>query len=200
MTEWNCYSKVTNDYKAAMAVENVDWETYQNKYGDILDRFREHYPPPEEAMATRKDYLHKTEEITKGHITTKLKAIRIRYWQVVDSGRKSGHGRVVLLFFELCESIWGGSPATLTLSVGIETSDVGPEVPVLEQTGAELSISSGERVEEVSVSADMENRRQRLDATLTNHRRQKLKRKLSPDAIAQEYLEIKRRLATALNI
>ncbi|ROL49018.1 hypothetical protein DPX16_16633 [Anabarilius grahami] len=91
------------------------------------------------------------------HVTTKLKAIRTRYRQAVDSGRKSGHGRVVLLFFELCESIWGGSLATLSLSEGIETSDIGPEAPVSEQTGAELSISSEESVEDVSVSADMGN-------------------------------------------
>lgn len=64
---------------------------------------------------------------------------------------------MVLLFFELCEFIWGGSPATLLLSEGRETSHIGSEAPVSEQTGAELSISSEESVENVSVSADMGN-------------------------------------------
>ena len=27
-------------------------------------------------------------------------------------GKRSGHGRVVYLYFELCEKLWGGSPAT----------------------------------------------------------------------------------------
>ncbi len=31
---------------------------------------------------------------------------------------------MVLLYFELCEQIWGGSPATTTISSGIEMTDV----------------------------------------------------------------------------
>ena len=30
----------------------------------------------------------------------------------MDSGRSSGHGRVVLSYFELCEKVWGGSLTT----------------------------------------------------------------------------------------
>ena len=30
----------------------------------------------------------------------------------MESGRRNGHGRVVMIYYELCESIWGGSPAT----------------------------------------------------------------------------------------
>lgn len=49
------------------------------------------------------------------------------------------------------------------------------------------------------MSADMGNRRQRLDSTLINHRRTKRKRKLSSDASAQKDLEIKKRLLQQLN-
>lgn len=48
-----------------------------------------------------------------------LKIVKLKYQQVVDSGRRSGHGRVVLLYFELCEKVWGGSPATKQLNLRI---------------------------------------------------------------------------------
>lgn len=131
-----------------------------------------------------------------GHVTTKLKSIRIRYRQAVDCGRKSGHGRVVLLFFELCESVWGGSPATVALSEGIETSCIGSEVS--EQSSTGMSISAGESVTEGSPSAKSGHCRQRLDATLSGHRTERLKRKLSSDALAQADLELKRRLLQQL--
>lgn len=34
------------------------------------------------------------------------------------------HGHVVLLYYELCEKIWGGLPATQQLETGIESSDM----------------------------------------------------------------------------
>lgn len=59
--------KVTHEYKMAMAAKNIDWESSQSKYGDILEQYREHYPSAEEAMAMGKEYYpHKKEEITKG--------------------------------------------------------------------------------------------------------------------------------------
>ena len=44
----------------------------------------------------------------------------MNFRQAVDTGRKSGCGRVV---YELCESIWAGFPATEQLSSGLETTD-----------------------------------------------------------------------------
>ncbi|KAK3525313.1 hypothetical protein QTP86_029120, partial [Hemibagrus guttatus] len=99
--------------------ENVDWESCQSKYADILALFLEQYP-----SETSTEFPHRKEDITRAIITNKLKAIQGKYRQAVDSGRKNGHGRVVLLFFEVCEQIWGGSPATTTIPFGIETSDM----------------------------------------------------------------------------
>lgn len=42
----------------------------------------------------------------------------------MDSGRKSGHGRVIYCYYDLCEKIWGGSPATNQLVGGVETTDL----------------------------------------------------------------------------
>lgn len=44
--------------------------------------------------------------------------------QAVDSGRRSGHGRVVYLYYNLCAKIWGGSPAAEQLSTGLESNDL----------------------------------------------------------------------------
>ena len=71
-----------------------------------------------------KSYKHGV-NISQEIITGKLKAVRLKYREAVDNGRRSGHGRVVLLFFEVCAQIWGGSPATEQLSVGIESGDIG---------------------------------------------------------------------------
>ena len=71
-----------------------------------------------------KDYPHKKEEFSKQALTSKLKAIHRTYRQAVDSGRRSGHQRVVMFYFELCERVWGGSPATEQISSGLETADL----------------------------------------------------------------------------
>ena len=43
----------------------------------------------------------------------------MKYCLAVDDGRRSGHGRVVLLYSELCVQIWGGSPVSTITSSGI---------------------------------------------------------------------------------
>ena len=61
-------------------------------------------------------------------LTAKLKQVRLKFQSALDSRRKSGHSRVVLLYFELCEQIWGGSPATTTLPTRIETNEIHDEL------------------------------------------------------------------------
>ncbi len=58
--------KVTSEYKEAMAMQNIDWESLHTKYSDILERYKEQYPLSEEALATGKDFPHKKDEITRG--------------------------------------------------------------------------------------------------------------------------------------
>ena len=36
------------------AAENIDWESSQSKYADILARYREHYPSPEQSHGNGK--------------------------------------------------------------------------------------------------------------------------------------------------
>ena len=71
----------------------TDWESCQSKYTDILRLFKERYSSSkEEAVKLGKDFPHNPDDLTKATITTKLKAIRVKYRQAIDSGRKSGHG------------------------------------------------------------------------------------------------------------
>ena len=150
--------------------------------------------------------------MTKVIIITKLKAIRLKFRAAVDSGRKSGHcrksghGRVVLLYFESCEAIRGGSPATSTIRAGIESTDITVE---LESRSSSLTPSlasstsfESERLgdidnpepgtpQEMQIQESTVNeRRNLLDAKLRGHKQEKLKRKLSTDSqlltIAQE--------------
>ena len=58
--------------------------------------------------------------ITKERITAK--SIRTGFKKAADAGGKSCGGRVVFMFYDLCENIWGGSPAVTSLSFGVETS------------------------------------------------------------------------------
>ena len=207
--------KVTEAYKVSQTAVNVDWESCQSKYADILELFSEQYPSAENAEAIGKDFPHKKEEITKAIITTKLKAIRSKFRAAVDSGRKSGHGRVVLLYFESCEAIWGGSPATSKISAGIESTDItevessspspAPTSPAsstsfesdrrdTENTEPMMFISQEVQSQESAVTT----RRHLLNAKLTGHKQDKLKRKLSVDtqllSIAQEEMQLKKRM------
>ena len=52
-----------------------------------------------------KDDPHDPSAITYATLSTILKSTRTKYRQA--SGRRSGHGRVVLLYFEMCTEIWG---------------------------------------------------------------------------------------------
>ena len=102
------------------ASRNVIFDIVYPQYEDILAIMREELPASsDELQLMSKDYPH-----TKEELTTKLKNVRTKFRKAVDAGRKSGHGRVVLLYFELCEKIWGGSPATTQIQGGVESTDL----------------------------------------------------------------------------
>lgn len=147
----------------------------------------------------------------QAQITNKLKQIRLKYRKAVNEGRKSGNGRIVHIYFELCERIWGGSPATEPVT-GVET-EIPPSTPStsssVPSTSSSVppispSLQSQASPQTPSSSADNtdlsqeNNRRDLLDDQLRNHKGEKLKRKLSSSQQAQnnlrEELDIKRRM------
>ena len=121
---------LTLEYKTEKSLENIDWESLRSKYNDIHERFVAHLQNIVEGTTPAPDKYspHRPEEITTAVVTSKLKGIRGRYRKAVDSGRKSGHGRVVELYFTLCQEIWGGSPATEQISSGLESGDLLEEI------------------------------------------------------------------------
>ncbi|KAK5907484.1 hypothetical protein CesoFtcFv8_005331 [Champsocephalus esox] len=180
--------RVTLDYKTTKIQENVDWESYKLKYSDIEDLFQAQYPKTD----TEKDFPHGVGTITKAQLSAKLKQIRMKYRHAVDTGRRSGQGRVVFLFFELCEEVWGGSPATRTISSGIEAGD-------LEESSSGLSLersndSPQPESRESMTAAVVKHRRDLLKAKLNIHRSDRLKRKLPADHAVQEDIKIKKRM------
>ena len=47
-----------------------------------------------------------------------------RKYEGLGTRLHSGHGRVVMIYYELCQQLWGGSPATEQISRGIESSEL----------------------------------------------------------------------------
>ncbi|CAI5658451.1 uncharacterized protein LOC102081299 [Oreochromis niloticus] len=202
--EVELFLNLTLEYKTAKTQENVDWETCQGKYADIHALFLEQYPSEKS-----QEFPHRKEDITRAIITTKMKAIRGKYRQAVDSGRKSGHGRVVLLYFELCEQIWGGSPATTAIPSGIETADVdtashrsesastssAPDISTVELSDVSDQAQSGDSDLPTSV---VKERRDLLNAKLKGHRQDRLKRRLSTETqllnVAEVDIQMKKRI------
>ncbi|KAA0701669.1 hypothetical protein E1301_Tti018523 [Triplophysa tibetana] len=179
--------RVTLDYKSTKLKDNVDWESCHSKYSDIMDAFQAQYP----RESTEKDFPHGANMLSKAQVTTKLKSIRCKYRQTVGKGRRSGQGRVVLIFYALCEEIWGGSPATRCIDAGIETTD-------LEESSTstvELAADSPYSTESIDClpSAVGKQRRDSLRVKLNSHRGDRPKRKILTDP-AEEDLQIKRRM------
>lgn len=131
--------QITLDYKTTKAQQGVDWESCQSKYTDIWAAFIEQYPTPPEGQPRGTAYPHSTDEVIKTQISSKLKAIRSKYREAVDSQRRSSHGRVISLFFDLCNDIWCGSPATNSLEAGVETAEVNGDIV---DCGSESSVTS----------------------------------------------------------
>ncbi|XP_033995824.1 uncharacterized protein LOC117490270 [Trematomus bernacchii] len=188
---------VTLEYKTTKIQDNVDWESCKPKYTEIADLFQAQYP----RTPTEKDFPHEQNTISQGQLTAKLKQVRIKYRQAVDLGRRSGQGRVVYMFFELCEQIWGGSAATHPNSAGVETGDLfdmeesspGPSSsPSLEHSTdlPESSRSNGT----LPTAAVVSHRRDLLQARLDGHRSDRMKRKLPAEHAVQEELRLKSRM------
>ncbi|KAI4826584.1 hypothetical protein KUCAC02_030029 [Chaenocephalus aceratus] len=138
---------------------------------------------------TGKDFPHGVGAITKAQLAAKLKQIRMKYRHAVDTGRRSGQGRF------LCEEVWGGSPATRSLTSGIETGDLeesstSPRSLERSSDSPESSESSGS----LPAAVVVRHRRDLLQVQLNGHRSDRLRMKLSADHAVQEDLKLKRRM------
>lgn len=113
--------EVIKHYKSDKEGEGCDWESIKTKYVEIRDLFVKRYPTGENPIETfpKED---PDKEFNKERVLAKIKSLRQKYRAALDSGRRSGGGRVVAQFYDLCSQIWGGSPATESVDRGIESS------------------------------------------------------------------------------
>ena len=111
--------EVCVDFKAESDYEGVNWESKRTKNEQIKSKFCEQYPEVEDEKFPRCKDL---DSITKERVSAKLKSIRTNFKKAVDTGKRSGGGRIIFTFYELCERIWSGCPAVNSISHGIDTS------------------------------------------------------------------------------
>ena len=116
--------EVVKDYQSIQSQKNLDWMKIRSRYDQIAAKMREEYP-----VASSEDYPHVREEMTKERVAAKLKKIQAAYKKAVDAKRKSGGGRVVMTFYDICNDIWGGCPSINSLEDGIDSSAVDVDAP-----------------------------------------------------------------------
>ena len=206
--------QVCLDFKSANEYGGVDWESVRNKYEKIREKFMERYPKNSDSvMYPNSNELE--EKFTIKRISAKLKSIRTGYKKAVDAKRRSGGGRVVLTFYDICENIWGGSPSVTNIKSGIDSS------LVIENEGLDIDNFTGDSPTEVK---DGENdtetdgeyhdnlvetstgskrpRRESISTLLKEHKTRKLCTRISPDTqmlqCFKEDLALKRKLADKL--
>ena len=103
-------------------MDGVDWESVKTKYADLRENFIERYPTEDSAN----DFPHQNDPaaaFTKERLVSKVKLIRQKYKVALDSGRRSGGGRVVAQFYDICSKTWGGSPAAESVVGGMDTGE-----------------------------------------------------------------------------
>ena len=114
-------------------------------------------------------------------------------------GKRSGGGRIIVTFYDLCQDIRAGSPATTSLSCGFNSSmfSVDSTVRVEEEKAEEVSASSGNENDEVKIQQSND-RRAHISKYLKDKKAKRLFKIQSSKAqsidLAKEELSSKRRL------
>ena len=79
---------MANEYKVSQNAESISTgSSVKTKYSDVFDLFIAALADDDSSVLKR--LPRKKEQITKQILTSKLKAVRLKYRQVVDSGRRS---------------------------------------------------------------------------------------------------------------
>ena len=118
---------VVQEYKASQIHAGFDWESIKTKYVDSTEMFVKRYPTTATGTVDRDSYpkFDSGNQFTKERVLLKIKAIRVKYKAALDSGRRSGGGRVVATFFDMCSNTWAGSPSAQCIDCGLQSFNVG---------------------------------------------------------------------------
>ena len=82
------------EYKSQCEFKGIDWQSVKTKYIHIA------------TLMAKKEV-----DITKERVAAKMKSISKGYRKAIDSGKRSGGGRVVTMYYDSCRELWKGSPA-----------------------------------------------------------------------------------------
>ena len=146
--------EVVLHFKSDKAGQGLDWESIKTNYLDIRDIFIDRYPK----TLTDESYPHHdaAKHFTKERIISKVKALRNKFKIALDSGRRSGGGKVVAHFYNLCTDIWGGCPAAESITGGIDSSASTESSELSSNTGfaADVSESCSDENQETSLALE----------------------------------------------
>ena len=119
---------VALSYKNEKTCEGEEWESIRTRYEELQELFTESYPNNDEFEVDPAQFPNCKDTciFSKEKINAKLKRIKFGYRKAVDSGRRSGGGRVVTILFDKCAELWNGCPAVEAMDNGIETAE---EIP-----------------------------------------------------------------------
>ena len=151
--------QVVIDYKTSQAVDGKDWETIKNKYKEITEKFQNRYPKRDSGVdQTQYPHCDDPAVFNKERISTKLKRIKTNFRKAVDSGRKSGGGRIVLGLYDECYEIWAGSPDVESVPGGIESTALEENISqISEQTSDTTSDTLNRSISPFAEADDEEN-------------------------------------------
>ena len=196
--------EVIKHYKSDKEGEGYDWESIKTKYVEIKDLFVERYPTGDNQIETfpKED---PDKEFSKERVLAKIKSVRQKYRAALDSGRRSGGGRIVAQFYDLCSQIWGGSPATESVDRGIESSlSLSDEYERRDDQLDSTRSETGEESAEMPKETPQPKHKKDLIAHLKDARHKKLRKPIPSDKqmvdIAKEELELKRKMMDHLSV
>ena len=115
---------VALSYKNEKTCEGKEWESIRTRYEELQELFIERYPNNDEFEVDPAQFPNckDTSIFSREKINVKLKRIKFGYRKAVDSGRRSGGGRVVTILFDKCAELWSGCPAVEAMDNGIDTA------------------------------------------------------------------------------
>ena len=111
--------KVVLDYKTAELAIAQDWETIRSKYDDLAKRLIEAYP---NELTDEFPRGQTKETLSAAKVSSKVKKLKNSFRKALDTGRKSGGGRIVSSLYKECSDIWAGCPAAICIDGGFETT------------------------------------------------------------------------------
>ena len=214
-------------YKSTKEYEGIDFESdLVQYYGDIRKMMAETHPEEDfglaEVMVQNTDtmtksellmYKRKIERLEKlrkegyKRIKNKIKELRRGYKKAIDSGTRSGSGRLIQENFEILKEIWSGCPAVTSLASSLSSMQSSSneqhdpyetQSQSYEQTGDE-SVSDG-RESNVGCLDETEslenntgdNAKGGVHNKYKDNKREKLQKKLSAHQRDMMYIEIAR--------